>query len=142
MKKTSRIFLIIGKVMAIIELISSIVICTVFIALGFAMALNPDSFNPNNFNFADSENVDAIMIVGIVYLAVGFTLLILLPIASALSISFSKKALHALKSAKNVSDVKGKAIACIIIGAIASNEFLLAGGILLTCLREKHFAQY
>lgn len=137
MKNTSRIFLIIGKVMAIIELISSIVTCTVFIVLGFAMALNPEAFNA-----IDQETIDAIMIVGIVYLAVGFTLLILLPIASALSISFSKKALYALKSAKNVSDVKGKAIACIIIGAIASNEFLLAGGILLACLREKHFTQY
>lgn len=136
MKRTSRIFLNIGKVMAIIELVASIVLCTVFIVLGFAMALNPEAFNA-----VDQESIDAIMIVGIVYLALGFTLLILLPIASALSISFSKKAFNALITAKSVKDVKGKAIGCIVIGAIAGNEFLLAGGILLACLRENHFVQ-
>ncbi len=139
MKNTSRIFLIIGKVMAIIELVISVVICALLITFGVIALVNPELFYPVQSSPLSQEQIDSIMVMGIVFLSVGIPLLIVLPITSILSISFSNKALNALKNAKNVSGVKGHGIACIIIAAISGNEFLLAGGILLSCLRESHF---
>ena len=125
--------------MAVIELVISVVICALLIIFGVIALVDPEFLVPLQSSPLSQEQIDSVMIMGIVFLSVGIPLLIVLPITSILSISFSKKTINALNNSKSVSGVKGHGIACIIIGAIAGNEFLLAGGVLLACLREKHF---
>lgn len=130
MKKASKILLKIARIVDIIG-IPTLILC----AIGFA--IGSYFFFQGAANATATEEHAALLAAGIIYVYCAALFAFLVPgvIVGAI---FSKKLITRLDEAKSKSEVKGLAIANIIIGAFSCNAATV-GGILALCTKEAHF---